>query len=90
METNQTQGRESKLKVTAETFVIVWQMSETFEEVMQRTGLSQEAVASRYNYYTKNGIPLRQLVRIEPPQKKRLDWATLHSLAEKYVPSQSK
>lgn len=67
------------MKVTPEDFVTKWQKSDTIEEFIKATGLSEGGAQSRASNYRKRGIPLKKLKKTNPRQ--RTDWDALKKLA---------
>lgn len=50
--------------ITAEEFVTIWQTSTNLDEVLERTGMSYEAIMTRaHKYRTERGIPLKRFYR---------------------------
>ena len=65
--------------VSADTFIKVWNASESREQVSKVTGLSYNTVCSRQKRYTEEmGIPLKKMPRAK---SSKLDLEALRALA---------
>lgn len=54
--------------VSREEFIRVWQRAETFQEVLDKTGLKRTTASERASRYRRNGVPLKSFHRSRPPK----------------------
>ncbi len=69
--------------VSAEDFVRAWQQSESVQQVMQITGMSESAVYVRSTKYRKLGIALK---KYKAGSGSKLDVQALRKLADELAP----
>lgn len=50
-------------QLTPETFVTVWQLSESLDEFCERTGMKRNSAAVRASTYRKKGVALKKMKR---------------------------
>jgi len=50
-------------QLTPETFVTVWQLSESLDEFCERTGMKRNSAAVRASSYRKKGVALKKMKR---------------------------
>lgn len=82
------ENRKSKKGVIApETFIRVYQSSETIEEVQQRLGLTGTEINARAHAYRRHGVNLKQIQR--GGRRKKNDWSVLARLAESVMEDKS-
>jgi len=66
--------------VTPEAFIRAWQVSDNLDEVVERTGLSKNAIWKRVYAYREKGISLKECRRA-----RTTDWTKLAALADELV-----
>ncbi len=67
-------------RLTPETFVTVWQTSESLDEFCKRTGMKRNSAAVRASFYRRKGVALKKMKRMANGGRKPLDVILLNQL----------
>lgn len=78
---------DKKKRISPEDFVRIWQTSETFAEVLKRTGMKGNSCSVRAQHYRKKGIALRKFHGCG--QGRKINYAALAALADELVAPKS-